>query len=538
MDESVRCSRSSGILAHITSLPSPYGIGDMGSGTANFLQFLARSGQSILQILPLGPTHPAFSNSPYMTVSAFAGNPLIISPELLREEGLLSANELKEILKDLPDLSVYTVDFDAVTHLKTAVLNQAFSRFTPEQDPLFQQFVEESPWLPDYCLFMALKSRFQDTAWYQWPQALAKRDHEALLQAATQMQRQISFFQFEQYIFFRQWQQIRRQARELNIELFGDIPIYVSLDSADVWANQNIFQLDDTTLLPTHVAGVPPDYFSDTGQKWGNPLYRWNSKDSDTEEALLHWWCARFTAVFRQVDIARIDHFRGFQAYWSIPADDETALNGEWRQGPGAAFFKTVFDRLGPLKIVAEDLGEITEDVIALRQDLGFPGMKILQFAFDGDHSNSFLPHNFESSNFFVYTGTHDNNTTVGWYLSDRIDEGIRRQVKTIVNREDDEVHGIHRDLIHQAMSSTAVVSIYPLQDVLGFGGDCRMNMPGTDEGNWRWRCSTEFLSEDVAWWLHDLTHTFNRIPPQPGIPPSTAEGDEEILSKTEETKS
>ncbi len=534
MDEFVKYSRSSGVLAHITSLPSPYGIGDMGSGMGDFLRFLARSGQSILQILPLGPTHSAFSNSPYMTVSAFAGNPLVISPELLQEEGLLSADDLR----GMPDFSPYTVDFDGVINFKTMLLNRAFSRFSPEQDPHFQQFAEESSWLPDYCLFMALKSRFKNKAWYQWPEALAKRQQEALVQAATEMQKHISFFQFEQFVFFRQWQQVRRLAEELNIELFGDIPIYVSLDSADVWANQSIFQLDETTRLPLHVAGVPPDYFSDTGQKWGNPLYRWNTEDDEVEEDLLSWWCARFEAVFRQVDIARIDHFRGFQAYWSVAADEETALNGEWRPGPGADFFKTVFDRLGPLKIVAEDLGEITEDVIALRQHLGFPGMKILQFAFDGDRTNSFLPFNFESSNFFVYTGTHDNNTTVGWYLSDKIDDGIRHQIQTIVNREGKDVHGIHRDFIHLAMSSTAVVSIYPLQDVLGFGGDCRMNMPGTDKDNWSWRCSKEFLTDDVAWWLQDLTRTFNRERRQVETAASTADAPEENLSETGETKS
>jgi len=534
MHESLDYTRSSGVLAHITSLPSPFGIGDMGSGATEFLNFMAQSGQSILQVLPLGPTHPAFSNSPYMTASAFAGNPLIISPELLQEDGLLMADELE----DTPDFSPYSVDFDAVALLKTQLLNRAFSRFKPDQNPAFQQFIEESPWLPDYCLFMALKSRYQNTAWHQWPAALAKRDREALLQAATRMQTQIAFFQFEQYVFYKQWMHLRRRARKLHIELFGDIPIYVSLDSADVWANQNIFQLDDTTCLPTQVAGVPPDYFSDTGQKWGNPLYRWNSGDDEVEEDLISWWCARFEAVFRQVDIARIDHFRGFQAYWSVAAEEETALNGEWRQGPGADFFKTVFDRLGPLKIVAEDLGEITEDVIALRQHLGFPGMKILQFAFDGDRRNSFLPFNFESSNFFVYTGTHDNNTTVGWYLSDKVDDGIRRQVTTVTNRKHEEVHGIHRDFIHLAMSSTAVVSIYPLQDVLGFGGDCRMNMPGTDRDNWSWRCSKDFLTDEVAGWLHDLTGTFNRKPSQTENSASAGDGPDDDLPESGETKS
>lgn len=526
--------RSSGILAHITSLPSPYGIGDLGSGATDFLRFLADAKQSIWQILPLGPTHSAFSNSPYMTISAFAGNPLLISPDLLYKDGLLTPEEISGI----PDFSSYIVDFTAVTTYKTELLISAFHRFRRAEHPSFTTFTKETPWLSDYCLFMALKSGYPDKGWFDWPTDIRNRDREALVRAEEQLQEKIHYFQFEQFIFFRQWQQLRKRAAAMNIELFGDIPIYVSLDSADVWANQEIFQLDRQSGRPTHVAGVPPDYFSDTGQKWGNPLYRWNTDSDDVKAKLNSWWEERFTAVFSLVDIARIDHFRGFQAYWAVPADHKTAMDGEWSPGPGTQFFNTIYKNLGPLKIVAEDLGDITEDVIELRNKLNFPGMKVLQFAFDGNRDNSFLPFNFESSDYYVYTGTHDNNTSIGWYLSDRIDDKIRKRVKLCANRELSDGHSIHRDLIYLAMSSTAVVSIYPLQDVLGFGEDCRMNIPGTDQGNWIWRCSSEFLSADTSSWLGELTSAFNRARLQETDDGGSVQEQSQSLSDTKETKS
>ncbi|MEE4243234.1 MAG: 4-alpha-glucanotransferase [Desulfopila sp.] len=499
--------RTSGVLAHITSLPSPFGIGDLGTGAYSFLEFLQRSEQSIWQILPLGPTDAALSHSPYMTVSAFAGNPLLISPEILFREGFLYEREIESY----PQFSPYTIDFINVLQMKTELLHRAFERFVLEKSDAFTQFVEETDWLGDYCLFMALKNHYHGTAWYQWDKPLVNRENEALRSAEITLEKDIRYFQFEQFIFARQWHSLHLQAQEKNIRLFGDIPIYVSLDSADVWANQPIFLLDRKTCQPTHVAGVPPDYFSATGQKWGNPLYCWNSEDSMVNEQLMRWWTSRFKAVFQQVDIARIDHFRGFQAFWAVPAENETALEGEWLEGPKAPFFHHVFEKLGHLDIVAEDLGEITEDVRELREELNFPGMRVLQFAFDGNVENSFLPFNFETPNTFVYTGTHDNNTSLGWYLSDRLDDSTRSRVKKTANRELHDGHGIHRDLIYMAMSSTAVVCIFPLQDILGFGEDCRMNTPGTDTGNWLWRCSEEFLNDDIATWLRDLTVFFGR---------------------------
>ncbi len=499
--------RRSGILAHITSLPSPYGIGDMGPGTEDFLQFLNRAEQAIWQILPLGPTDPAFSNSPYMSVSAFAGNPLLISPELLFEDGLL---QKKDILPLRPH-SPFTVDFKKIIDEKQKLLKIAFTNFAPASHDAFHGFVNDSSWLTDYCLFMALKLTNPGKAWFQWDQDLIHRDPEAISAASKTLHSELSFYQFEQYIFFRQWQKVLNTAHQNGIQIFGDIPIYVSLDSADVWSNQEIFDLHPQKKLPIHVAGVPPDYFSKTGQKWGNPLYLWNSGDENIEKQLTQWWVNRFQHVFKHVDIARIDHFRGFESYWSVPANHKTALQGKWVEGPGGDFFSKIFEQLGRLNIVAEDLGEITDKVIDLRDSFNFPGMRILQFAFDNNPENSYLPYNFETPNTYVYTGTHDNNTTVGWYLDQRLDDNLRSTIKKIANRDIHDKHGIHNDLIYLAMSSIASVCIIPLQDVLGFGSDCRMNTPGTTEGNWLWRCSDEFITERLADELKELTLRFGR---------------------------
>lgn len=500
-------TRSSGILAHITSLPSKYGIGDLGPATYDFLEFLASANQTVWQILPLGPTDPGFSDSPYMSLSAFAGNPLLISPDLLYQEGLIAGGDLLEI----PDCSPYSVDFDAVRAFKKTLIAKAFATFQAEPGSDFEAYRETTGWLQDYALFMALKEKFQGQPWYEWKGAIALRDKRELASLRDLLRQRIYYYQFEQYLFYLQWSKLQSYAKDLGIRIFGDIPIYVSLDSADVWSNQDIFQLDNNSGLPTHVAGVPPDYFSDSGQKWGNPLYRWNSGDTDVDRKLHQWWIARFHSVFQFFDMARIDHFRGFESYWSIPADHPSALKGNWHKGPGKNFFDTIFKELGPLNIIAEDLGEITDAVIALRDDLDFPGMKVLQFAFDNNPDNAFLPHNYNNPNCIVYTGTHDNNTSLGWFLSNRIDDDTRRRVKRQANREMGDHHPIHHDLIYLAMSSIAAIAITPLQDVLGFGSDCRMNTPGTASGNWVWRCGEEFLTQDVAEWLRNVTVLFRR---------------------------
>ena len=499
--------RAGGILAHITSLPSPFGIGDIGPSSYSFLQFLHDSGQSYWQVLPIGPTNPIFDNSPYMSTSAFAGSPLIISPELLYRHNLIS----REGLDNHPDFSPYTTEFAKVIPYKNNLLHEAYRNFSLAKDSEYEAFVEQTFWLDDYAIFMTLKERNPDRSWNQWPAEISTHSQDALARILEQEQETINYYRFEQYEFFRQWNLLHDHARELEIRLFGDLPIYVGQDSADVWANQGIFTLDRTSLLPTHVAGVPPDYFSKTGQRWGNPLYAWNSKDQSTRNSLMQWWTRRFAAVFAMFDVARIDHFRGFESYWSIPVDEETAVNGQWVKGPGKSFFNEIISRLGQLDIIAEDLGEITPAVVKLRDSLGFPGMKILQFAFDNNPDNSFLPYNFETSNCVVYTGTHDNDTTVGWYLGSELDDTHRARIKQFANRDIHDARGIHQDLIHLALSSTAGLAIIPLQDVLGFGSDCRMNTPGTKEGNWRWRCAPEFLSDEVSTWLKQKTELFGR---------------------------
>lgn len=500
--------RQSGILAHISSLPSPYGIGDIGPASWEFIDFLSRSGQSCWQFLPLNPTNSLFDNSPYMSTAALAGSPLLISPDLLYRKNLIT----KSSLKDHTAFSPYYTQFKKVEQYKSRILHEAYSAFNQWEKDDFVCFLESHPWLDDYAVFMSLKSRYGEHGWYEWPEGAASRTPEALKKVKEKYRNLYRYYLFEQYIFYSQWEELRARADEAGIELFGDIPIYVGLDSVDVWANQEIFSLDTVTGKPKVVSGVPPDYFSETGQRWGNPLYRWDSTDKTIQKKLTDWWAQRFEAVFELVDIARIDHFRGFESYWSIPAEAETALNGEWRKGPGAEFFDAIFARLGDLKIVAEDLGIITEEVHKLRDKLGFPGMKVIQFAFDGDPANSFLPHNFTTPNCVVYTGTHDNDTSLGWFLSEQLSDQGRENVKKLANREMHDHSPIHLDLIYLALSSTASLAIIPLQDVLGFGNDCKMNTPGVAEGNWQWRCAPENLTDKAAETMEELCRRFNRI--------------------------
>ncbi|MBB5346699.1 4-alpha-glucanotransferase [Desulfoprunum benzoelyticum] len=499
--------RASGILAHISSLPSPYGIGDIGPSSYAFLDFLLAAGQSCWQFLPTVPTNSLFDNSPYMSSSAFAGSPLLISPELLYAEGLISDHSLRHH----PDFSPYSTDYAAVTDYKEELLTEACERFSGFDDNAFHHFTTSSPWLDDYALFMTLKEKFGNAGWFDWPSELARRDSAALAAFKHENMSRFQYFRFEQYEFFRQWRLLRQAAEKTGVRLFGDLPVYVGLDSVDVWTHQSIFALDERTLLPTHVAGVPPDYFSATGQRWGNPLYRWHTDDAATRKLLADWWTSRIAAIFSMVDMARIDHFRGFESYWSIPAACDTAVEGQWQRGPGKVFFDGIFERLGRLDIIAEDLGIITPEVLTLRDSLGFPGMKVLQFAFDGNPANSFLPYNYTTPNCVVYTGTHDNDTTVGWFLSDRVDDGMRREIKGHANRRLDDGSGIHEDLIYMAMASIGRLTILPLQDLLGFGSDCRMNTPGLANGNWRWRCAPEYLTPERAAFLNELTVRFGR---------------------------
>lgn len=505
----MKVNRTSGLLAHITSLPSSYGIGDIGPASYSFIDFLAAAEQSWWQFLPTGPTNPFFDNSPYMSTSSFAGSFLLISPDLLYQAGLISRTSLE----NHPMFSPYRTDYQAVTVYKKALLQEAYTAIKQNGSADFNEFKEKTPWLKDYALFMTAKYLFGDLGWFAWPKELATRNRGALQSIIDTAPDTFDYYCFEQFEFFRQWQLLQTYAKEKNVQLFGDLPIYVGHDSTDVWAAQDIFILDRETFQPTYVSGVPPDYFSKSGQRWGNPLYDWHNKTPAVKIKLLDWWCNRLDHLFTLVDMVRIDHFRAFESYWSIPAEEETAINGKWLKGPGKPFFDQIFDRLGSLNIVAEDLGIIGREVEKLRDDLGFPGMKVLQFGFDSDVSNSFLPQNFETCDCIVYTGTHDNDTSVGWFLGDRLNDEQRRIVRSYANKNLHDPQGIHHDLMYLAQSSISKLCIFPLQDVLGFGNDCKMNSPGVPTGNWRWRCSEEFLTADVLQHLKDTTRRFNRAP-------------------------
>jgi 4-alpha-glucanotransferase len=504
-------NRASGILMHISSLPSSFGIGDLGPASLDFIDFLSESGQQYWQILPLGPTNEVFGNSPYMSSSAFAGNPLFISPEQLVQDGLLSQDDL-----GIYNFSEYSVNFKEVTLWKRKILQQAWKNFqqqfsSAELERFLDQLTEKHDWLEKYSLFMALKQKFNQQGWLQWPEEIRQCQPKAIQRVEHELQEEIRYFQFEQYLFSKQWQKLHSYAKKRAIQLIGDLPIYVGLDSADVWAHQEIFVLSTETGVPTHVAGVPPDYFSKTGQLWGNPLYRWENSGV-VQEKLLAWWQQRLQTILSTVDVIRIDHFRGFESYWSVPAKEKTALNGSWKPGPGISFFQEMENRIGSLPIIAEDLGVITPAVEKLRDDLSFPGMKILLFAFDGNPDNAYLPHNMKR-NSVVYTGTHDNDTAVGWYLSKEISSKAKGLATEYANYQNPDAAHFHKQLIYLAQSSVAALCILPMQDVLGFGNDCRMNLPGTASNNWQWRCAPRFITDSLAADLRGTTALFGRLP-------------------------
>ncbi len=503
--------RSSGVLLHLTSLPGPFGIGTLGKSAFEFIDFLKAAGQTNWQILPCGPVSSTSGNSPYMSLSAFAGNPLLIDPVQLIGAGFLRREQV-----EIPnDFSEYLADFGAARAFNEKILERAFLEFRLAVDAVaFTNFSQTMPWLDDYALFMALREKFDASPWFLWPLDLARRKPDALAQWRETLAEQILFHKFVQFCFFSQWQILWDYAHCHGVRIIGDIPIYVALDSADVWAHQECFLLDRETGQPTHVAGVPPDYFSDTGQRWGNPLFKWERDGGGMNESLLAWWGQRFRHICRTVDVVRIDHFRGFEAYWQIPASENTAINGEWVKGPGLGFFSEMKKYLGELPIIAEDLGVITPEVELLRDTLGFPGMKVLQFAFDSDEHNAYLPHNYTTVNCVAYTGTHDNDTTLGWYFSDTVMPASK--TKALRYAHSQAGSPIHWDFIRLAYGSVAELVIVPLQDVLGFGSDCRMNIPGTSQGNWCWRCAARFLNAETARALRDEVLFYNRLPSPP----------------------
>jgi 4-alpha-glucanotransferase len=500
--------RASGILLHPTSLPSQFGIGDLGKSAYEFVDFLERSGQKLWQVLPLGPT--GYEHSPYtMNFSAFAGNPLLISLDLLAESGLLKPDELTP-LPQSADIARDRVNFDRVIPHKTKFLKLAYERFrqslTGNQKAEFEHFCQEqSVWLDDFVLFMALLET-NGNSWNHWERAIARREPAALKTQAEALQDSIMFHKFLQFKFFEQWKQLRAYANRKNIQIVGDISIYVCHNSADVWANPEIFKLDPETFEPAYIAGVPPDYFSATGQLWGNPVYNWDK----LQQTNFDWWIKRFQATLQYVDIVRVDHFRGFEAYWQVPAGEETAINGEWIEAPGVEFFETLGTALGSLPIMAEDLGIITPEVEALRDRFLFPGMRILQFAFGDDSNNVYLPHHYVH-NSVVYPGTHDNDTAIGWWLKASNKEK-QLLAKYLGYKSAVEITEINWVLIRMALASVADLAIIPLQDVLGLDDSGRMNDPSINAGNWRWRYNDpEMLTPELSDRLLELTQLYSR---------------------------
>ncbi|MFL6351773.1 MAG: 4-alpha-glucanotransferase [Bryobacteraceae bacterium] len=494
--------RASGLLLHVTSLPSPYGIGDVGPTAIAWINQLSDAGQSWWQALPLGPT--GYGNSPYQSLSSFAGNGLLISPDWLIQDGLLRPSDCMA-----PPFSPSTVDYNTVIPFKHRLLEKAWTNFTKagsaELRVAFGQFChEQAHWLEDYALFRALKIRYNGAYYLEWPTELVQRVPKALAQARRDLTNQVDQVCFAQFLLFRQGARLEKHARAKGVRLIGDLPFFVSPDSSDVWANPELFLLDDQRR-PRLVAGVPPDYFSAQGQLWGNPVYNW-----DTLRQTDYRWCIdRLRALLAHVDVIRLDHFRAFGAAWHVPAGALTAQSGQWRPGPGADFFNAVRKELGGLPFIAEDLGLITADVHALRNQFQVPGTRVLQFAFDGNSDNPYLPHNY-TSNAVVYTGTHDNTTSRGWY--EELAPHQRQNFWSYLNSPERNSREVAWDLMHLAWSSPAALAIAPLQDLLNLGGQARMNIPGRAEGNWSWRCTEELLSAADFHWLRDLTRSSNRV--------------------------
>ena len=544
--------RASGVLLHPTSFPSRFGVGELGSSARQFIDFLQTAGQQFWQVLPMGPT--GYGNSPYMCYSALAGNPLMISLEVLHQQDLLHG----DVLQHYPDFNADHVEFDRVIATKYPLYRSAWEQFQKvalrnvlDIDRIEQQYQEQlmmfktslkrvdgvsderpvdrpvelepqrpivhswiafesfcnakKSWLDDYALFMALKGANLEKSWYDWDEDIAWRKGNAIAAWTTKLQPEILFQKYLQFVFFQQWSDLKAYANDRQVQIIGDIPIYVAHDSADVWANPQNFQLDRATGLVAQMAGVPPDYFSETGQLWGNPVYNWEY----LQETGFSWWIQRFEAMLDLVDWIRIDHFRGFEAYWSVPYGEENAINGTWVKAPGEAFFEVLRSSLGALPILAEDLGVITPEVEALRDRYNFPGMKVLHFAFGSDPGNVFLPFNYPR-NCLVYTGTHDNDTTVGWF--EKLEDWERDSVMAHIGCVSPE--GIHWDIIRTALNSIANLSVVPFQDLFGLGSDARMNFPGIAEGNWDWRYRYETIGTD---WIRDrlrwLTERSGRSP-------------------------
>jgi 4-alpha-glucanotransferase len=510
-------SRVSGILLHPTSLPGGSGIGSLGAEAHRFAAWLAEAGQSLWQVLPLGPT--GYGDSPYQCFSAFGGNPLLVDLGLLAQEGLLDAEE-----PERPSADEAVVDYGAVIASKLPALARAADAFREKAPPAerlaFAAFCAASaPWLDDLAHFLALKAAHGGRSWVEWDPALASRQPEAMLRSRRELAREVEDRQLAQYLFFRQWAALRARCTALGVRVMGDVPIFVAHDSADVWAHPELFKLG-ADGRPLVQAGVPPDYFSATGQLWGNPIYRWDAMARDG----FAWWAARFRSAFALFDLVRLDHFRGFEAHWEVPGGDRTAENGQWVKGPGRALFDALQRALGPLPIVAENLGVITPEVETLRARYRFPGMAVLQFAFAGDPlTNTFLPHHY-TRDLVVYTGTHDNDTTAGWWTAGvgdttRTPEEVKAERDFALAYLASDGREIHWDLVRAAFASVADTAIVPLQDVLGLGGEARMNVPSREHGNWCWRFRAGDLADACRDRLRRLAATYGRAVPRAEAP-------------------
>jgi 4-alpha-glucanotransferase len=494
--------RASGLLLHVTSLPSAYGVGDVGPAALTWVDRLVETGQSWWQALPLGPT--GYGNSPYQPLSSFAGNPLLVSPDWLIQDELLEASDC-----DDHSFDPSAVDYDSVIPFKQRLLEKAWRNFRagarPDLRRAYEQFrSDQAHWLEDYALFRALKGRFDNAYYLEWPAELVRRDPATLDRVQRELAEQIDHFCFAEFLLYRQVERLKAYAHSKSLGLIGDLPIFVSPDSSDVWANPELFLLDEQSR-PRFLAGVPPDYFSPQGQFWGNPVYNWEA----LRQYGYRWWIDRLRSLLAHVDVIRLDHFRGFAAAWHVPAGAPTAQSGVWVAGPGADFFRAVQRELGGLPFIAEDLGMITPEVYELRDQFHLPGMRVLQFAFDGNPDNPYLPGNY-TTNSVVYTGTHDNPTTRGWFegLPDEQRQNLWRYLRCQQTTSSETAPA----LMELAWSSTAVLAMAPLQDLLNLGKEARMNVPGRADGNWRWRCTQEMLSDPAFNWLRDLTEDSGRV--------------------------
>lgn len=492
--------RNSGIIMHISSLPNKYGIGTFGKEAYEFADFLDKAGQKYWQVLPLGPT--SYGDSPYQSFSAFAGNPYFIDFDILNEDGLLEKKDYENV--DFGD-NQEDIDYGKIFRNKIPVLKQAYKNFKSKEElqKEFEEFKNNEWWLQDYAMYMAIKNKFELKSWQNWDDDIRLRSKSALENYKEDLKDDIDFWCFVQFEFFKQWNALKDYVNELGIEIIGDMPIYVAEDSADIWSNPDAFLLDKETLKPIKVAGCPPDIFSETGQLWGNPIYDWKWMEDNGYE----WWIQRIKHSLKLYDWIRIDHFKGFESYYSIPYGEETAINGKWVKGPGMKIFDAIRKQLGEVNIIAEDLGTLTDATIKLRDDNKFPGMKILTFAFDSDSENMFLPHNYER-NFIAYTGTHDNDTVRGWIETTGTKEQVEKAVEYLNLTKEE---GYNWGLIRGIWSSVANVSIAQMQDFLDLGNEARTNLPSTLGHNWRWRAKSGAFSEELAEKIYKLTEKYGR---------------------------